>query len=87
MYHEIKIPKILKMLTSKNNPTLNLKGPRLTQLPSGAPNPNDFDKIKNSLTTPSGNTNPINIERAVLKIHPNNITDKIKYIDFLCIII
>ena len=86
MYHEIKIPKTLKILTSKNKPILNRKGPRLTQLPSVAPNPNAWDNKKNSLTTPSGNINPINIDRAVLKIPPNNIIDRIRYIDFLCII-
>ena len=85
MYHERIIPIILKILTSKKNPNLNLKGPRLTQLFGFWPNPNDLDKIKKSLTTPSGIINPTNIENAVLITPPNNITDKMKNIDFLYI--
>ena len=85
MYHETIIPITLKILTSKKNPNLNLKGPRLTQLFGFWPNPNDLDSIKKSLTTPSCITKPTNIENAVPIIPPNNITDKIKYTDFLYI--
>ena len=85
MYQEIKMPIILKILTSKNKPNLNLKGPRLIQLFGFWPKPNDWDNIKKSLTTPSGIIYPINIENAELIIHPNKIIDKIKYMDFLYI--
>ena len=47
--------------------------------------PDKKDKIKKSLTTPSGIINPTNIENAVLITPPNNITDKMKSIDFLYI--
>ena len=86
MYQETKIPIILKILTSKNKPNLNLSGPRLIQLFGLCPKPNEWDKIKKSLTTPSGIINPINIDKAVPIIHPIKIIDNSKNMDFLYII-
>ena len=78
------MPIILSTLTSKKNPSLNLKNPKSNH-PSLAPNPNVFDNKKKSFTTLSGKTKPTNIDKAVPKIQPRNIIKNIKYIDFLFI--
>ena len=48
------------MLISKKKPNLNLIKPKLNQLFSEAPKPNDLDNKKKFLTTPSGMRKDIN---------------------------
>jgi len=86
-YQEIKIPKTLSILTSKNKPILNLNGPKINQLLAFWPKPNDFDNIKKSFTTPSGIIKPTNIERAVPNMQPIKRATKIKNKFFLYIFI
>ena len=76
---------MLSTLTSKKKPSLNLKNPKSNQPFSLAPKPNVFDNKKKSLTTPSGNINPINIDKAVPKTQPKKNINNIKYKDFLFI--
>jgi len=52
-YQEIPRPRMPTKFTSKNNPDLNLKTFRSTQLPLAAPQPNDALLRKKSFTTPS----------------------------------
>ncbi len=85
MYQDINIPNRLTILISKKIPSLNLKGPKSTQLWALWPNPNDLDKTKKSLTTPSGIIIPISSDKAVPIIQPKRITIKINSIDLLFI--
>ena len=86
IYQDINTPNRLTILISKKKPSLNLRGPKLTQLFALCPNPNDLDKTKKSFTTPSGIIIPINKDKAVPIMQPNRITIKINMIDLLFII-
>ena len=85
IYQDMHIPNKLTTLTSKKKPILILKGPKLIQLFGFWPNPNDLDKIKKSLTTPSGIIILMNKDNAVPRIQPTRIIKKIKNIDLLFI--